>query len=148
MIDWCSVNGALQKTLSVPGPVTVPLAAVPGPGPEEHCMHVICNLARLGGAEGGTWIWIYKMLLVSPRRLWVGVRMSASLCHVSGVTHVSHHFASQRKCRDCAPMFPSRHWQLVSPGSSASASPHLAILALGRQIGSMTDDGSSSLSSQ
>ncbi len=46
MIDWCSVNGALQKTLSVPGPVTVPLAAVPGPGPEEHCMHVICNLAR------------------------------------------------------------------------------------------------------
>lgn len=116
MIDWCSVNGALQKTLSVPGPVTVPLAAVPGPGPEEHCMHVICNLARRGGAEGGTWIWIYKMLLVSPRRLWVGVRMSASLCHVSGVTHVSHHFASQRKCHDCAPMSPLATDSLCHPG--------------------------------
>ena len=73
---------------------------------------------------GGTWIWIYKMLLVSPRRLWAGVRLSASLCHVTHVTpgvthpsHVSHTFASQRKYREDAPVTDSRchpgpvqHW--------------------------------------
>ena len=115
MIDWCTVNGDLKKTLRVPGPVTGPLGS-------WGTLHA-SDLAWPGTGRcwgGGTWIWIYKMLLVSPRRLWVGVRMSASLCHVThvtGVTHVSHTFASRRKYHEDAPVTDSRchpgpvqHW--------------------------------------
>ena len=141
MIDWCSVNGALQKTreCSCPGNSSISCSSRPGP----RNIACIWSVAWRGGAEEEEHEYEFTrcFLWASGDGGWV----SGCLHHpprdprAGGHTRVSSIINMQRgeNITSCP-----RHWQLVSPGSGAASRHHL-----GRQIGSMTDGGSSRRSS-
>ena len=139
MIDWCTVNGDLKKTLRVPGPVTGPLGswgtlrasglAWPGRavlGRRNMNMNLQDASCEPPETVGGC----QAVCITLPRD-------TRDTGGHTPLTRVSYICIAEKISWGC-----SRHWQLVSPGSSAALSIILAD-KLARWL--MTDDHNSEL---